>query len=589
MITRAITSIAVAAITTTAFAQNCPSVTIAPANQINASSNAGYTFSAAGQKIGIINNGSATITVSGNFNFQANDTLYVGANVNFNPSYISGFTAGCAIINCGTANLGSCNFTGGRADNYNVMTATYLSASNFTLNNNATFTLNGSSNFNASTVNNNGSYTQAYLGFNGAASWLNNAANATMNFTAGAAISVNGTQIKNDGTLNISGYTSIASGAAVINNNHFKTSGDIAMMGTLTNKGMFIAGGTLSVSNGASFFNSCKVLAQQFNNSTANAENYGILQLFNNVWGAFNNNGTLKNAGYIRTPQFINAGTINNSANNSNTNNALRNGYIRIEGGSATNESYNSGTIAGGYIADIYNRFNMDNAGSNNTATVTDIPAYDTANYQTATIIVCNCSSMNTPGANQSVAPLPVRLVSFTGKAKENTNELNWTIADVKDVKSMELEFAANGKDYETIQYTNLANTDQAQKNYSFNHAMPATVSYYRLKFTDLDGTVKYSNVVRLQSAGQSTSATVAYYPNPFADNISISLSNAAQGTVRVIMMDLSGRVVKAASYEAAAGSNSFAVTDLNQLTPGIYVLQVQTATEQFQYKVIKQ
>jgi hypothetical protein len=591
IITRTLTTLAISAITTAAIAQNCPSVTIAPANQINASTTSGYTFSGTGKKIGIINNGSGILTVSGNFNFQANDTLYIGANVEFS-SYISGFTTGCMIINCGTANLGSANFSGGRADNYNVMTATYLSATNFTLNNNATFTLNGSSTLNGTTINNNGTYTQGYLGFSGAASTITNAANATMNFTAGAAVAVSGTQLKNDGTLNMTGYMSNANGTSVINTNRFKTTGDYAMNGSLTNKGMMIIGGALNVSSNATFFNACKVLAQQFSNGTANAENYGILQLFSNVWGSFNNSGTLKNAGYIRTPQFINNGTINNNGNNSNTSNLFRNGYIRIDGGSASNESANSGAINGGYVADIYNQYNMDNAGSNNTATVTNIPAYDTNNYQTATIIVCNCDNMNSSAGSQhnNATTLPVRLVSFNGKAKNESNELSWTIADVKDVKSMELEYASNGADYETINYTNLANTDQAQKSYDYTHTATAPVNYYRLKFTDLDGTVKYSNVVRLQSVGQpAATAAVSYYPNPFAGNISISLANATAGVVRVQMMDLSGRVVKTAAFEAAAGSNSFAVNDLDQLVPGIYILQVQAGTEQFQYKVVKQ
>lgn len=584
--TRTITTIAVSAITTAAVAQNCPSVTIAPADQITASTTSGYAFSGTGKKIGIINNGSGTLTVSGNVSFQANDTLYVGPNVTFSPSYISGFTTGCMIINCGTSNLGSCSFSGGQIDNYNAMTATYFATTNFTLNNNATFTLNGSSSFNGCTINNNGTYTQGYLGFSGAASSVNNAANATMNLTAGAAIAVSGTQVKNDGTLNLTGYMSSASGTNVTNTNRFKTTGDYAVSGILNNKGMFVVGGTLSVSNSATFFNACKVLANQFTTSTANAENYGILQLFSSVWGTFNNSGTLKNAGYIRTPQFINSGTITNSANNSNTNNLFRNGYIRVDGGAASNESYNSGTITGGYVADIYNQYNMDNAGSS-TATVTNIPAYDTANYQSATIIVCNCANMTNAG--HSGTTLPVRLVSFTGKAKNTGNELNWTIADVKDVKSMELEYAENGTDYETINYTNLTNTDQAQKSYDYTHTASAPVSYYRLKFTDLDGSMKYSHIVRLQSVGQSATAAVSYYPNPFADNISISLSNVAAGTVHVQMLDLNGRVVKTAAYEATAGSNSFAVNDLNQLVPGIYILQVQAGTEQFQYKVVKQ
>jgi hypothetical protein len=115
------------------------------------------------------------------------------------------------------------------------------------------------------------------------------------------------------------------------------------------------------------------------------------------------------------------------------------------------------------------------------------------------------------------------------------------------------------------------------------------------------DSTVTFSNVVRLGiqfAAGveetqhnTTTAATVAYYPNPFADNININMTAAQNEAVRVVVYDLAGRAVTTVDYNAHTGDNNFNVGNLQSLVPGIYVLQLHTmeSRQDFQYKIVKQ
>ncbi|WP_123985217.1 T9SS type A sorting domain-containing protein [Taibaiella soli] len=542
--THVFATLALATATFAASAQTCPTVTIAPANQISASTTSGYSFSGSGKKIGIVNTGTGTLTFSGNISFQSKDTLYIGANVVLN-SYISGFTNGCAIINCGNANIQSFSSQGGQIDNYNSMTAAYMGLTNITVNNYANLTTNG------------------------------------MNVS-------NNSIVTNTGTLLMPAYASVA--GSFVNNGTARVD-QMDITGTFTNKGLLISTGSqFSVGNNATFSNSCRMVVTKFVNSSNNAGNYGFLWVTGSGWGTYQNSGNMINAGYLRTATFVNNGTIVNNATNSNTNNINRKGYIRIEGGSGSDESQNNGTITNGYISDAYNHYNMDIPGTNNTATVYPINAYDTTNYQTASFLVLNCySSSNNSGSGAT--PLPIRLVSFTGKANNNYNELNWTVADVKDMQSMELEYSADGQNFETLQLISLENAGVSNESYNYQDSKATNVALYRIKFTDNRGLVTYSSVVRLQSEnnGNNTAATVSYAPNPFSSNLSVNVTLGKAQSVRLEVIDLSGKTISATVENREAGTNAFSISGLENLTPGIYLLQVTTGSEAFKYKIVKQ
>ncbi|XZF15849.1 T9SS type A sorting domain-containing protein [Chitinophagaceae bacterium MMS25-I14] len=533
-IIRAIASLTIAAISMNVNAQNCPSVTIAPANIIT-SSTTYYSFSSTGKKVGIMSG-----TVNSGFNFQANDTLYIAAGATFTGN-ISGFTTGCAIINCGTSDVQSFSPTGGRVDNYNTLKSSYFNLSNTVFNNYSTFA-------------------------------------GTGNLTLGGTSTVT-----NTGNIT-AGYTTIASGATFTNNGPVHV-GQVALSGTLINKSMFVGAGQFDVNAGATFSNSCRFVANVFNNNTDGTANYGFMWITSNANGAFNNKGAFTNAGYLRTTQFKNNGstTISNTANNSNTNNVLRNGYIRVEGGSGSNESQNNGTIAGGYVADAYNQYAFDIPGTI-TGITGMIPALDTNTVNNSGIVALNCYN-----SNNNIGTLPIHLVSFSGNTTNGTNNLNWTVADVKDMKSMELEYSENGSNYETLDYTSLLNNDNVSNtSYSFAHKSATSVSYYRIKFTDNHEVVTYSNVVRLVS--DATTATgVSYYPNPFHDNVTVNVTTAAAQTVRINVLDLTGKMIQTMTYNTQAGANAFSITNMGDLMTGIYILQVNTENESFQYKIVKQ
>ncbi|HIP36055.1 MAG TPA: T9SS type A sorting domain-containing protein, partial [Crocinitomix sp.] len=100
--------------------------------------------------------------------------------------------------------------------------------------------------------------------------------------------------------------------------------------------------------------------------------------------------------------------------------------------------------------------------------------------------------------------------------------------------------------------------------------------SYYRLKQTDFDGKVSYSNIV---SVDRKSDSNISIYPNPTNNivNLSIDMNNY---TVNVYGLD--GRLILT---EASAKQ-----IDLSELANGVYQFVIISNTEIVKtVKIIKQ
>lgn len=182
-------------------------------------------------------------------------------------------------------------------------------------------------------------------------------------------------------------------------------------------------------------------------------------------------------------------------------------------------------------------------------------------------------------------SPLPVELVSFTGRALEGSNELRWVTASELNNDRFEIERSENGSSFETIGSLKGKGTTSATSVYLFNDTqISERLYYYRLKQMDLDGTSHFSGVVLIRRMPEGTGSV---FPNPFNDFMVITLKNRYKGLVRVKLYDLKGRLVLDAQRpsEGITVSLDFATTTIPQ---GSYLLQVITLSETGVYKIFK-
>ena len=71
---------------------------------------------------------------------------------------------------------------------------------------------------------------------------------------------------------------------------------------------------------------------------------------------------------------------------------------------------------------------------------------------------------------------------------------------------------------------------------------------------------------------------SLSYYPNPFSDQLNITIDNPSQGEVRVSIFDMGGRQMEYKQIDAFGGVHTMRINTVDY-QPGVYVLKVETGT----------
>jgi hypothetical protein len=130
-----------------------------------------------------------------------------------------------------------------------------------------------------------------------------------------------------------------------------------------------------------------------------------------------------------------------------------------------------------------------------------------------------------------------------------------------------------------------------AQGSYNYLDARPVTgANSYRLQITDLNGSITYSNIITIMY-GNTTNSLVKtgmmVYPNPAISTVNVNFapglnSSSAPSTgatttgqaYNVQITSMIGSVVKAATVNQQTWQ-----TDISELLPGTYIIQVTSKT----------
>ena len=123
---------------------------------------------------------------------------------------------------------------------------------------------------------------------------------------------------------------------------------------------------------------------------------------------------------------------------------------------------------------------------------------------------------------NSSPIILPVQLLNFQAQPQGKTNFLDWQTANEKDNDGFSIERSAEGKVFKTIGFVKGHGTTTEKQSYTFTDDTPLSISYYRLKMIDFDGTFEYSKVVSVIAANKTQKLNIKAYPNPARHIIAI-------------------------------------------------------------------
>ncbi|MBP9186655.1 MAG: T9SS type A sorting domain-containing protein, partial [Bacteroidia bacterium] len=186
--------------------------------------------------------------------------------------------------------------------------------------------------------------------------------------------------------------------------------------------------------------------------------------------------------------------------------------------------------------------------------------------------------------ATDALTPLPVKLVTFIGKASNKNADLMWQTATEKNASMFEVYAAVDGKNYHAIGEVKAKGNTNSVSNYNFtdiNALANNNKVYYKLKMIDVNGEFEWSNIVVL-SNNNANQTSVEVYPNPFNNNVTVSLTDNTKATIEIVSVD--GVNV----YNTTANTNKVEL-NLNQLSQGVYFVKVTQNGNTSVQKLVKQ
>ncbi|RYF24105.1 MAG: T9SS type A sorting domain-containing protein [Flavobacteriales bacterium] len=159
-------------------------------------------------------------------------------------------------------------------------------------------------------------------------------------------------------------------------------------------------------------------------------------------------------------------------------------------------------------------------------------------------------------------------ILNFYGKQAAKQVNLGWQVGTVKKKVTYTLEKSING-----TSFTSLASVISDNRDV-YNETDKSPVlgnNYYRLKQTDVNGQVSYSNVINIKYDTFSLgNKGFKIYPVPARNVMNVQINGEFEGSVRVKLIDFLGRIIKTSVSNEA----NFSI-DLSKFNIGTYIIEL--------------
>ncbi|SEI59665.1 hypothetical protein SAMN05216327_102660 [Dyadobacter sp. SG02] len=171
--------------------------------------------------------------------------------------------------------------------------------------------------------------------------------------------------------------------------------------------------------------------------------------------------------------------------------------------------------------------------------------------------------------SGQSEAALPVTLVSFQAKKREQEAHLQWQTTSEINSDRFDIERSADGKQWHLLGQVTAKGGEATTTDYSYTDASPlAGTNMYRLKMIDqgADGPFAHSRIAVLEFEGEK----MAVYPNPAVGVPTVQVKGMKPENVRGIrLFDVSGKALLPPVIRQGS-------MDIRQLRAGTYVVELE-------------
>ena len=264
--------------------------------------------------------------------------------------------------------------------------------------------------------------------------------------------------------------------------------------------------------------------------------------------------GTIDCCGYIETPE------IDIDANGSRAS-ALE--CIDICDQSATSPLIN---IGGTNFIDLNDAYN-------------NAPTTETTIDDDSTLIC----GLNQLGVNVA---LPLEIIDFKLNAINNHQvELLWKTELINDIKYFVIERSEDGLFFLPVSTIESVKNSSDQTTYTWDDTEPISgIAYYRIKQENQDGSERYSDIRSITCTPQNNK-NVTIFPNPFSDEVTISMPDEINERVTIQLFNTLGQLVEQTTFKSKI-RHTWKLN--NQIVAGMYIIRVDDGEAIFQQKMTK-
>ncbi|MEI7978717.1 MAG: T9SS type A sorting domain-containing protein [Bacteroidota bacterium] len=188
---------------------------------------------------------------------------------------------------------------------------------------------------------------------------------------------------------------------------------------------------------------------------------------------------------------------------------------------------------------------------------------------------------------------LPVKLTTFNGKLVNADAILNWNTASEINANSFVVERSIDGVNFEGLGKVKAAGNSSSLKSYKYADVNALalvnkfSVVYYRLKMVDNDGSFEYSKTIEVKTDAD-TKESVKVNPNPFTNELTVSIETLVDSKATLEVVDINGRVTLTQNVNVTKGTSAINVDGIEKLKQGVYFVRVSTDLGTQVFKLIK-
>ncbi|MES2389650.1 MAG: T9SS type A sorting domain-containing protein [Bacteroidota bacterium] len=184
--------------------------------------------------------------------------------------------------------------------------------------------------------------------------------------------------------------------------------------------------------------------------------------------------------------------------------------------------------------------------------------------------------------------PLPVTLLSFTGKTENGKAHISWVTATESKNKGFDVQRSTDGKVFSSIAFVPAQSAKTiGKKTYSYTDETNSGNAWYRLVQTDLDNVTEIFAPVYVSNKESKEVLSASLFPNPTEGISTLQVSGFQNQAFNVSVFNAAGELQQALNIENSNSENG-SLLDISGLPAGFYFIRIETGTAVKVLKLVK-